>query len=74
MLRGIRVYKTNVDDHSKAELIKETIHRHFPGSDISFDLEDCDRVLRVANSVEEVDDNNIRTILEMFGFEIESMI
>ena len=73
-MRNIGVYKTNVKDRSNAKLIIEAIHNYLPGSDISFDLEDCDRVLRVVNHIEEIDDNKVRTILEMFGFEIENMI
>ncbi len=73
-MRNIGVYKTNVGDRSQAETIIKKLHRHFPGSDISFDLEDCDRVLRVANHIEEIDETKIRSILELSGFEIENMI
>ncbi len=73
-MRNIGVYKTNVKDHSKAELIIETIHRYFPGAVVSFDLEDCDKVLRVENPIKTINDDKISSILEKFEIEIESMI
>lgn len=70
----VGVFKTNVNKKSDARTILDAIQRHFPFSDPSFDLEDCDRVLRVESPVEEIDDSEIGAILDMFGFQMESMI
>ena len=43
----IKVFKTNVKDQKKALEIKNSIHRIFGIRQVTFDLEDCDRVLRV---------------------------
>ena len=43
----IEVYKTNVSEASQAELLAALLLQHFPGSRIDFDLEDCDKVLRI---------------------------
>lgn len=43
----VEVFKTNVSEQSHATLIIALIQRTFPGHHASFDLEDCDKVLRV---------------------------
>ena len=43
----IEVFKTNVHDFSEAQKVVALLNRHFPGSRINFDLDDCDKVLRV---------------------------
>ncbi len=43
----VEVFKTNVEKISQTKTLIAMIRRHFPGSDVSFDLEDCDNVLRV---------------------------
>jgi len=43
----IEVFRTNVEEAYEADRIAKTLLQHFPDSLISFDLEDCDRILRV---------------------------
>ena len=43
----IEVFKTNVETSSDASNMVQMLLQHFPGSRINFDLQDCDRVLRV---------------------------
>jgi hypothetical protein len=43
----VEVFKTNVDQMSQACRLLSVLYQHFPESRINFDLEDCDRVLRV---------------------------
>lgn len=62
----INVYKTDVDDPIVAEEIVETIHNTFPGSEANFDLEDCDRVLRVVSQGNAFDEGKLRNILLEF--------
>jgi hypothetical protein len=44
---NIEVFKTNVCEMSLANKLVAILLRHFPGSRINFDLDDCDKVLRV---------------------------
>lgn len=73
-MKTIGVYKTNVGNRIKAKLILETIYRQLPDCDPSFDLEDCDRVLRVVSPENGIDESKIRGILEKYGYYMESMI
>jgi len=44
----VEVFKTNVDDEIVAESLVQELKLLLPGSAVNFDLEDCDRILRVA--------------------------
>lgn len=43
----VEVFKTDIEDISLAEKVKFKLSELMPDSLVSFDLEDCDRVLRV---------------------------
>ena len=43
----IEVFKTNVHEFSQAQKLVALLRKHFPDSRINFDLDDCDKVLRV---------------------------
>lgn len=43
----IEVFKTNVQEESQCSIIIEKLLEHYPNSSINFDLEDCDKVLRI---------------------------
>ena len=43
----IEVFKTNVQRLHQAKKIIGLLHEHLPDSKINFDLEDCDKVLRI---------------------------
>jgi hypothetical protein len=43
----IEVFQTNVQKVSQAKEIVDLLAQHFPDSKINFDLDDCDKVLRV---------------------------
>jgi hypothetical protein len=43
----VEVFKTNVQEFSEAQKLVALLQRHFPDSKINFDLDDCDKVLRV---------------------------
>lgn len=43
----VEVFKTNVQDASMAHNLLTMLSQHFPGSQINFDLEDCDNILRI---------------------------
>ncbi len=48
----IVVYKTDVSDSVLAVRILDELRKNLPGCDASFDLSDCDNVLRVEHSTE----------------------
>jgi len=43
----VEVFSTNVEEQAHAERLVALLLMHFPGGKINFDLQDCDRILRV---------------------------
>jgi hypothetical protein len=50
----VAVFKTNVPDKSEADKLVEILSMHFPACRINFDLDDCDKVLRIEGKTVEV--------------------
>jgi len=73
-MKTIGIYKTNVESRTKAKLILKAICGLLPGCDPSFDLEDCDRVLRVVSPHCEINESKINDILEKYGCHMERLI
>ena len=49
----VLVFKTDVQDALRADYLVEKLKTRFPAWRINFDLEDCDRVLRVEGAIPE---------------------
>lgn len=45
--RSVEVFKTNVQQQRQAAWLLGLLNRQFPLCRINFDLDDCDRILRV---------------------------
>jgi len=43
----VEVFKTNVKKVQEATTLIDQLSLHFPGSKINFDLDDCDKILRI---------------------------
>lgn len=43
----VEVFKTNVNNKWSANWLVEKLQQHFPDHKINFDLDDCDKILRV---------------------------
>lgn len=70
----VRVYKTDIDNRTKAKNIVHEIRQVQPGSDPSIDLEDCDKVLRIENSESKIDESKIKRIVSNYGYWMEPMV
>ena len=67
----IEVFKTDVDNSRHADILVEHIQRMFNGYQANFDLQDCDRILRVKNVRGHVNSTGLIKILNLFGFHAE---
>jgi len=65
----IEIFKTNVDNERQAERLLALLNQHFPSTEINFDLDDCDRILKVKG--EKFCSLNIIRILAYKGFECQ---
>ena len=50
ILDRVEVFKTNVTDSFDAIKLKTILLKEFPHSKINFDLQDCDKILRIEGS------------------------
>ena len=68
----VEVFKTNVEQTEQSELLINQIICHVPGGKINFDLEDCDKILRV--EAERISNETIIGLLNQYGFQAEVLI
>lgn len=62
----IEIFKTNVQASEQAEELVNLLQQTFPGNKINFDLDDCDKVLRIEGK--NVISRNVMNILKERGF------
>jgi hypothetical protein len=67
----VEVFKTNVKHHDQAIMLTDQIRKTFPGYDAGFDLDDCDKVLRVICTSGSVRSSCLIDLLRSFGFNAE---
>lgn len=65
----VEVFKTDVEKQSQARLLVDLICLAFTGHQASFDLEDCDKVLRISSEGSEICNASIIGLLGCFGYE-----
>lgn len=65
----VEVFKTNVSQPADAIRLVRIIEQQFSGVQANFDLEDCDRILRVEGCVAKP--QMILDVLSVYGFEAE---
>lgn len=63
---SIEVFKTSVLKEEEARILSNVLSNAYPFSDIHFDLEDCDKILRVEGSGFTA--QGIVTILNRYGY------
>ncbi|BDU26862.1 MULTISPECIES: hypothetical protein [unclassified Flavobacterium] len=68
----IEVFKTNVQEESQCKIIIEKLLEHYPNSAINFDLEDCDKILRIHAAG--ISNNIIIELLNAHGFHCEVLL
>ncbi len=61
----IEVFKTNVNKPAQAEQLVQLIQQTFVGYNANFDLEDCDRILRIKSRTVINSDEVIRLLSRM---------
>ncbi|MCD9575057.1 hypothetical protein [Flavobacterium soyae] len=68
----IEVFKTNVQEVEQSIMIVGKLLEHFPNSAINFDLEDCDKILRINASA--ISNHKIIEVLNLHGFYCEVLL
>jgi len=68
----IEVFKTDVHEIPQSILIVGKLLEHFPNSIINFDLEDCDKILRIHAAA--ISKHKIIEILNSYGYHCEELL
>ncbi|RZJ56139.1 MAG: hypothetical protein EOO44_00665 [Flavobacterium sp.] len=68
----IEVFKTNVQEIEQSKIIVIKLLEHFPDSNINFDLEDCDKILRVHALT--ISHSKIIDLLDSYGYKCEVLL
>ncbi|KFF03337.1 hypothetical protein [Flavobacterium reichenbachii] len=68
----IEVFKTNVQEESQSQQMIIKLLEHFPDSHINFDLEDCDKILRIHSS--SISIKSVIEILKINGYLCEVLL
>jgi len=68
----IEVFKTNVHEVEQSKMIVGKLLEHFPNSAINFDLEDCDKILRINAS--SISNQKIIELLDSYGYHCEVLL
>jgi hypothetical protein len=71
MLMMVEVFKTNVVDREVADQLIQHIQTHFTQYMASFDLDDCDRILVVKSTHEEVQPIKVIELLRSYNYSAE---
>jgi hypothetical protein len=69
----VEVFKTNVTDRNHAKHLVEVIRYHFTDYKVNFDLEDCDRILRI-ESTTEIEPDRVVELLKHLDVTAEILI
>ena len=67
----VEVFKTNVEDSSHADVLVDQIHKTYTHYRANFDLEDCDKILRVECKISEIEPSPLINLLNEFGYDAE---
>ena len=63
----VEVFRTNISHKRHADVVAHDIGAQMPGVVVNFDLDDCDKVLRVA-SAEMIDNDVVLALVKNLGF------
>lgn len=66
-MRTVEVFKTNVEETTEAKQVIALLLHHFPGSRVTFDLDDRDKVLRIEGT--DLTQKKVVMIVSETGFE-----
>ena len=67
----VEVFKTNVTHQHHANMLIEQIQKTFVNYIVNFDLEDCDKILRVKCATGKIISSSLITLINELGFHAE---
>lgn len=65
----VEIFKTNISDTVQAGFVLRLLEERWPQYEANFDLEDCDRILRIESAV--VEHEQIVALMRLQGYACE---
>jgi len=62
----VEIFKTNITDGAQAGLVLRLLEEQWPHYMANFDLEDCDRILRIES--DSVENEKIMSLMHLQGY------
>ena len=69
----VEVFKTNISTKKMAKQVIIFLKELFPVAKINFDLEDCDKILRIETVDDLIDDKLVIQLMKQQGFYMETL-
>jgi hypothetical protein len=69
----IEVYKTNIAGPQQRDLLLKVLQHHLPFCKINVDLQDCDKILRIASPEPIPGIQTLRVLVRHMGISIEAL-
>lgn len=69
----VEVFKTNVMELCDAEKLIQQIRQNFCHYSVNFDLEDCDKILRIEYEGEAFDPEFLKELFTNSGFDLRAL-
>ncbi|MBX7124766.1 MAG: hypothetical protein K1X47_03670 [Cyclobacteriaceae bacterium] len=70
----VEVFRTNVENHEQAALLRIALIQKHPAWSVHFDLEDCDKVLRIQATDPCIPSEEVEDTLQRQGFQCELLL
>jgi hypothetical protein len=70
-MKNVQVFKTDVQDQRVARNIIRFLRQHFSHYKINFDLDDCDRILRIESRQGVIEGAEIQSLIAVHGYYCE---
>ncbi|QHT69960.1 hypothetical protein GXP67_26590 [Rhodocytophaga rosea] len=67
----VEVFKTNVNQEWQVQFIIAALEKLLPEARITFDLDDCDKILRIEGQVTLINIHQIIQVISAFGYHAE---
>lgn len=65
----VEIFKTAIENETQAELVIALLKKHYAAYAANFDLEDCDRILRI--EADRIPVNSVIRLLKAEGYFVE---
>jgi hypothetical protein len=73
-VKQVEIFKTNVGDFKGAAAIIAYLSKHFPHYQANFDLEDCDRILRIEYLHGDISKKEIEQVVTQHGYDCYHLV